>query len=92
MDRRTTALVELAADWANEQPELHRKVRPIIEHYIAADHIAEVADAMYVEVMVAMAKALETGIYIGINGFPEGWGSIPGAFENAFEEDRNETT
>lgn len=83
-DDRTQALVDEAAAWAVDHPELHAKVKPLAEHF------AEVANLMFAEAMIMMAKALEAGIYFGKFGFPED--RVPDAFKDAFKEGGDETT
>jgi hypothetical protein len=81
---RVQALVEEAAGWAINQDELHMKIKPIAEHFTQVASLEGLTSAMFAEVMIAVAKALEAGIYFGRFGFPED--RIPDAFKDAFED------
>jgi hypothetical protein len=63
-DKSTLALVEEAGEWAADQDALHKKIKPLAEHF------TEVSGACVTQVLIAVAKALECGIYLGKFGFP----------------------
>lgn len=75
------ALVRDIASWAADQTGLHWKVRPLAEYF------AEASNAMTKEVLIAVAKAIEAGIYLGKFGFPDERTELPDAFKGIVDED-----
>ncbi len=81
-NQATQAIIDEAAQWASEQLTLHLKVKPLAEHL--SNRYAEVANAMAMEVVIAVVKGIECGIYLGKFGFPDERGPIPDCFDQAF--------
>ena len=78
---RATALVDEAAYWAVNNPEVEAirdKFEPLSIHF------AEVSNLAIEQVLITVAKALEAGFYFGKYGFPED--RVPDAFKKAFKE------
>lgn len=79
-----TQLAEKIAKWAVEDPEVSsivEQTKPLVYHFY------EVSGQCVQEVLIAVAKALIAGYYLGRYGFPKE--EVPEVFEEAFKEENN---